>query len=450
MGFAMTAKPGKYGIEGAFARSWFQPGYWKTLARLSAVRHPEVRREGSGLHFNRYPFQPASVYPAGTVTPEQIAEVDLGWPSEIRLKNGDILFVPAEGKAALLSFVNEGGVRIGRRRSVWTSLLDPFLDTWEEQATIDRQFDWFASLGLDRDTVNQWRREVCAPMVAYNFGTKLWEWTLLGLYDVLLAQRAHLSRKDFADFYPRALRLAALDPVANAPRVSSGNLDGALFAVLLDWYPHEKSKGAKHFQKEWHERSCRIDELMQRLAAELSSAYSQSHRSYHTLRHIEMCLHELSGAWDYAVDLNEVRWALLFHDAVYDPHRQDNEARSADWACNVMDQLKRPEDEKVRIRRMILATAHSVEPQTPDEALLLDIDLSILGADEAAFDQYDRAIRAEYSWVPVPDYRQGRAKVLQSFLSRPRIYHTAIFRERYGEQARRNIERALKRLEEQD
>lgn len=442
----MTAKPGRYGIEGVFARSWFQPGYWKTLAGLSAVRHPEVKSDGSALHFSRYPFEPASVYPCGTVHPDEIAEVNLGWPSEVRLKSGDILFVPSDGKAALLAFINESGVGIGRRRSVWTSLLDPFLDTWEEQVTIDRQFDWFASLGLDRDTVKCWRREVCAPMVAYNFGTRLWEWTMLGLYDVLRAQRAHLRRNDFAAFYSRAIRLAALDPVASAPRVSSDKLDGALTAVLLDWYPQKKSKIAKHSWEEWEERNQRIDELKRKLAAELTSAYSQPHRRYHTLGHIEMCLHELAGVWDYAVDLNQTRWALLFHDAVYDPHREDNEARSADWACSVMDELKRTEEEKARIRGMILATAHSAEPRTPDEALLLDVDLSILGADEAAFDKYDRAIRAEYAWVPEPDYRLGRIKVLQSFLDRPRIYRTAVFRDRYEERARRNIERAVKSL----
>jgi predicted metal-dependent HD superfamily phosphohydrolase len=89
-------------------------------------------------------------------------------------------------------------------------------------------------------------------------------------------------------------------------------------------------------------------------------------------------------------------WALIFHDAVYDPGRDDNEVRSADWACRVMEDLCRPEDEKDRVRGLILATAHTSEPRTADEALLLDIDLSILGADEATFDDYCRLIRSEY------------------------------------------------------
>ena len=53
-------------------------------------------------------------------------------------------------------------------------------------------------------------------------------------------------------------------------------------------------------------------------------------------------------------DLTEIRWALLFHDAIYDARRNDNEARSADWACRVMQELQRPDDEIARVRNMIL------------------------------------------------------------------------------------------------
>ncbi len=441
----MTAKPGRYGIEDSLTLSWLKPGYWKTLAKLSTA-HPEVALEGSALRFTRYPFEPASVFPSGKVETGQIAEVNLRQP-QVRLENGEIVFVPQSGKAALLAFVYRNDVRIEHRGSVWSALLDPFLDTWEEQATIDRQFAWLADLGLDRDSVDAWRREVAAAMMAYNFGTNLWEWVSLDLYDVLVAQRARLSRSSFADFYSRAMRLAALDPVTPMWKPSAGNdIAGALFSVLVDWYPRE-SGTSKDFRERLDRRTEQIKRLRQKLAAELTSAYSQPHRRYHTLAHVEKCLDELAGVWDYAVGLNEVRWALVFHDAIYDPQRKDNEARSADWACRVMDELHRPEDEKARVRGMILATAHSSEPRTSDEALLLDIDLSILGADEAAFDEYDRSVRAEYSWVPEPEYRQARTKILESFLSRERLYHTLPYRGRCESSARMNIQRALARLQ---
>jgi predicted metal-dependent HD superfamily phosphohydrolase len=76
---------------------------------------------------------------------------------------------------------------------------------------------------------------------------------------------------------------------------------------------------------------------------------------------------------------------------------------------------------------------------------VLDIDLAILAADPAEFDEYERAIRAEYAWVPDENYRAARAKILQSFLDRERIYRTAPFAGREA-RARANIERALSRL----
>jgi predicted metal-dependent HD superfamily phosphohydrolase len=243
------------------------------------------------------------------------------------------------------------------------------------------------------------------------------------------------------------MQLTALDQVMAEWALSSKNWpDSALISVLIDWYPRAKTRGLKDFSKQWDIRKQQLERKRETLLAELTAAYAEPHRHYHTLAHIADCLAELAGAWQYAINLNEVRWALLFHDAIYDPRRQDNESRSADWACRVLDELQRPEDEKARVRGMILATAHANEPRTPDEALVLDIDLSIFGADAAKFDDYDRAIRAEYEWVPEADYSKARAEILETFLKRERIYHTAFFRRRYEAAARANLQRALERL----
>jgi predicted metal-dependent HD superfamily phosphohydrolase len=430
-------KPGRFGIEGVFNFCWLHPGYWKTLAHLRP-RDPDVSFDGSALRFERYPFQPASVFPAGRVQPDQVAEVNLSVVGQVRLKNGDILFVPHSGKAALMAFINRSDVPVRNRGCIWGALLTPFLDTSEEQGSIDGQLAWLAELGLDRAAVRAWQREVTVSMIAYNFGTHLWEFRGFDLYDVLFAQQARLSQRKFADFYSRAMRLAAADPESEPWNPESKDIGSALHSVLVQWYPQEK---------DWDRRRQEMEKLVQRLAQDLTAAYSQPHRRYHSQAHIEKCLLEFGGAWTHAVEINEVRWALLFHDAIYDPRRQDNEARSADWACSIMAELKRPEDQIARIRGMILATAHTGEPRTPDEALLLDIDLSILGSDPATFDEYDRGIREEYSWVPEERYRQERAKVLASFLARTHIYQTPPYRRRCESRARANLERALAAIE---
>jgi predicted metal-dependent HD superfamily phosphohydrolase len=111
-----------------------------------------------------------------------------------------------------------------------------------------------------------------------------------------------------------------------------------------------------------------------------------------------------------------------------------------------MTEFGRPEDEQLRVCELIMATAHSAEPHTADEALMCDIDLSILAAEEAAFDAYDRAIRTEYEFVPEPRYREARAEILRSFLRRERLFHTALCLEHREARARANLERALARL----
>ena len=439
----MKGQPGQYGIEDAISSATLTAGYWKTLYRLAPDR-TRVELDGAALHFLDYAFEPASVYPSGKITADEIAEVNLGGgSSQVRLRSGEILFVRHAEKELLVNFVNQHNVRVRHRHSVWSDLLDPFVDTWHEQEIIDRQFERLADLGLDRETVTRWRREVTPAMIGFNFGAFVWDWCGLDLHDALLAHRACLSPGAFADFYRRAMTVAALDPESNSPwgRNPTKSLDSAVFSVLLDWHPRAKSTADTS-----KERFDRVKAHQQTLVAELTAAYSLPHRHYHTLAHIEHCIGELSSLWWYPVHLEELRWALIFHDAVYDPTRSDNEARSADWACRIMAELGRPEDEQLRVRNLIMATAHAAEPLTADEALMCDIDLSILAAEEALFDDYDRAIRAEYEFVPEPRYREARAEILNSFLRRDRLFHTSLYREHRETLARANLERALTRL----
>jgi predicted metal-dependent HD superfamily phosphohydrolase len=86
-----------------------------------------------------------------------------------------------------------------------------------------------------------------------------------------------------------------------------------------------------------------------------------------------------------------------------------------------------------------MATRHDATPTDSDEQLLVDIDLSILGANRERFAEYDRQVRAEYSWVPGFIYNMKRKGVLKAFLARPSIYNTSYFRERYEQQARINL-----------
>lgn len=142
---------------------------------------------------------------------------------------------------------------------------------------------------------------------------------------------------------------------------------------------------------------------------------------------------------------NELVWAVLFHDAIYDPTAKDNEARSADWAISCLRGTLIAKEHV--IRGLILSTkTHQPFDESKESMLILDADLAILGCDPVGYKAYAEAIRKEYTWVAEEDYRAGRAKVLQGFLDRKRIYRTTRMHRQRGARALRNLEWELQQL----
>jgi len=173
------------------------------------------------------------------------------------------------------------------------------------------------------------------------------------------------------------------------------------------------------------------------------AAYSETHRYYHNISHIEHCLTEFDYLRDSCTSPDDVEFAIWLHDVVYDPHASDNEERSAVRATEILTHLRCPEAKSIEIQKLILATKHLAIPTIPNAQLLVDIDLSILGQPPSIFQKYEDNIRAEYSWVPDDKFRSGRSAVLHHFLDQASIYATERFQERYEMQAQENITKAL-------
>jgi predicted metal-dependent HD superfamily phosphohydrolase len=180
--------------------------------------------------------------------------------------------------------------------------------------------------------------------------------------------------------------------------------------------------------------------------AELRSRYSEPGRTYHTLTHIEQRLSELADAPEGAANPDAIECALWFHDAVYDTKCKDNEERSAAFAREVIRVAGLSDSFGGLVTDLILATRHTSPPVSPGEQLLADIDLAILGQSESRFDQYEREIRFEYSWVPEDVFAAGRVAVLSSIIERPRIYSTEFFFGKYEKAARENLARSISQL----
>jgi predicted metal-dependent HD superfamily phosphohydrolase len=179
----------------------------------------------------------------------------------------------------------------------------------------------------------------------------------------------------------------------------------------------------------------------------LIGCWSEPHRHYHTLQHLAECLTQFGEVRAQALRGGEIALALWFHDAFYDPRRDDNEQRSADWARASILEAGGSEPSAERVHALIMETRHRAAPCDADAKLLVDIDLSILGAPPQRFDESDRQVRAEYAHVPQAAYCEGRRAILQAFLARPTLYSTEHFHTRLEERARDNLRRALARLD---
>jgi predicted metal-dependent HD superfamily phosphohydrolase len=176
---------------------------------------------------------------------------------------------------------------------------------------------------------------------------------------------------------------------------------------------------------------------------ELVACYAQPWRHYHSRQHLGECLQWFESAAALAERPAEVEAALWFHDAVYDIGSQDNEERSAAWARTALLAASVPHEAAGRIERLVLATRHTTPPEEADAQLLVDIDLSILGAAQPRFAEYQRQIRQEYAAVAQEQFRARRREILSAFLERPQIYSTAHFRLLLEDRARANLRLAV-------
>lgn len=200
----------------------------------------------------------------------------------------------------------------------------------------------------------------------------------------------------------------------------------------------------KAWQSMWRGLGCPQADLA--LLQTLLARYSEPHRAYHTLQHLGACFRHFDAVRHTAAHPQEIELALWFHDAIYEIPAVGNESQSADWARDVLRSEGASNEVAARVHALVMATCHNTLPQTPDQEILLDVDLAILGAQAALFDAYEAQIRAEYASVPEDAFKSRRLRILKQFLARGEIFHTANFSARYEAQARANLRHSIAAL----
>ena len=183
----------------------------------------------------------------------------------------------------------------------------------------------------------------------------------------------------------------------------------------------------------------------------LQAAYAIPSRAYHNFDHVEEVLRHYQAVADGPgwQQPEEVRLAVLYHDAIYEPGRKDNESRSAELAIEHIGRwLPGRGIDAARVAELINLTARhgALQPDDVDRdaALFLDCDMAILAMDAATFAAYDRGIAAEYRGkVPAWLFKLNRRRFLKGLLSKERIFLSDWFHQRLDAQARINLRRAV-------
>ena len=172
--------------------------------------------------------------------------------------------------------------------------------------------------------------------------------------------------------------------------------------------------------------------------ARLVAAYSEPHRAYHNLTHLEECLLACDEARGRKLlnSPDELEMAFWFHDAVYKPRQHDNEELSAKLAMEMLG------DNEVarRVVALIMLTHRHQPGRGPDDGWMIDIDLSIFAKPLPRLLEYERQIREEYSWVEEEEYRTKRCEILRAFQLRPQLYLTQYYHDHYERAAKHGLQ----------
>ena len=172
-------------------------------------------------------------------------------------------------------------------------------------------------------------------------------------------------------------------------------------------------------------------------------------RFYHGLGHLTLLWsrhRKFSAGTEFGSSLagRSIACAIAFHDAVYDPRRNDNEACSAKlWREQAPPDLDHGQVEWVAAT--IAATADHLAARdagSPSERLrlwMLDLDLTPLGEKPTVFAHNTRSLRKEFAHLSDVEWERRRIGFLRSVQAAPRIYRCNALAAAFEAQARSNI-----------
>ena len=148
----------------------------------------------------------------------------------------------------------------------------------------------------------------------------------------------------------------------------------------------------------------------------LLSMWNESHRAYHNQNHLLDLINQINenkSKFESHKDYEKMVLCALFHDCVYDPMRNDNEEKSADFFVNCCQEKNQ---DVLDIKQMILDTK-THESTTPLSEEFNQLDMNIVERDFDQLLEWENGIAFEYKAYGEM-YKMGRLQFLESLLDK--------------------------------
>lgn len=147
--------------------------------------------------------------------------------------------------------------------------------------------------------------------------------------------------------------------------------------------------------------------------------YSESHRFFHTMQHIEKIINiilNISNLTEYEKDILVL--ATIYHDIIYNPQKNDNEEQSA---FLLKEHAPFPwNNDVIHAYEIIIST--KTHQKTGDKLIDIFLDLDMATLSDTSFIemlQYERLVFKEYQFVDYKTYKEARKQFLLKTLEQP-------------------------------
>lgn len=155
---------------------------------------------------------------------------------------------------------------------------------------------------------------------------------------------------------------------------------------------------------------------------EIEKRYSEEHRHYHTLEHINFMVNGVYDLFDKKVisdnDKDILLVAAVFHDIIYKIGTTDNEKQSADFLLNNVEFIDQFQQNDINKAYDIIMDTEKHDTDNELSKLFCDLDMSIISDSTfAELLRYEKQIYLEFQKYPYNIYKKGRIKFLRSMLN---------------------------------